>query len=80
MSASHLFPTQTQIKAVEVSQAFAGEAGAAVEAGDVGQRREVIVQRRSPCCLHVQHTVTQASCVGLEDGEIGTFRLDMTHQ
>lgn len=43
ITASHLFPTQTQIKAIEISQAFAGEAGAAVEAGDVGQRRKVIV-------------------------------------
>lgn len=55
---------------MEVSQAFAGETGAAVEAGDVGQRREVIVQQRASSRRHVQRTVTETSCVGLEDGEV----------
>lgn len=54
---------------MEISQAFVGEAGAAVEAADVGQRREVIVQQRAFSCLHIQRTVTETSCVGLEDGE-----------
>lgn len=74
MGISHLLATQSHIKAVEISEAFAGEAGAAVEAGDVGQRREVIVQQRSSSRLHVQRTVTETSCVGLEDGETATFR------
>lgn len=52
---------------MEISQAFAGETGAAVEVGGVGQRREVIVQRHASSCLHIQRTVAEASCVGLKD-------------
>lgn len=70
-TASHLFPAQTKMKAMEISQAFVGEAGAALEAGDIRQRREVILQQLSSSRPHVQHTATVTSCVGLE---IGTFR------
>lgn len=66
---SHLCPAQAHVKAVEIPQTFAGEAGAAVEAGDVSQRREVVVQQRSLPCVHVQRTVTETSCVGLK-GEV----------
>lgn len=69
-TASHLFPTQTHVKAMEISQAFVGEARAAVKAGDVGQRREVIVQQSSFTRVHIQCTVTETSCVGLEDGNV----------
>lgn len=73
IKASHLFSTQSQIEAVEISEAFAGEAGAAVEGSDVGQRREVIVQQNAPSCLHVQCAVTETSCVGLKDREYCVF-------
>lgn len=49
-----------------------------MEAGDVGQRREVIVQQCSSFRLHVQRTVAQTSCVGLEDGE-REVHLDIRH-
>lgn len=71
IQASHLFPTQTETEVVEISQAFVGEASAALEAGDIGQRREVIVQQLSSSRLHVQHTVAVTSCAGLQ---IGTFK------
>lgn len=64
---SHLCPTQAQIKAMEVPQAFVGEAGAAMDAGDVGQRREIVVQQRSFACAHIQHAVTETSSIGLKD-------------
>lgn len=67
--ASHLFPTQGNTEVMEISEAFAGEAGAAAEAGDIGQSREVIVQQFSLCCLHIQCTVTATDCVILH-----TFR------
>ena len=73
-TASHLFPTQTHIEAMEIPQAFVGEAGAAVEAGDVGQRREVIVQQSSSARVHVQRTVTETSRVGLEDGDVAGWQ------
>lgn len=44
MAASYLFPTQSKIKVMEISQASVGEAGAALEAGGIRQRREIIVQ------------------------------------
>lgn len=64
---SHLCPTQAQIKAMEVPQAFAGEAGAAMDAGDVGQRREIVVQQCSFACAQIQYAVTETSCIGLKD-------------
>lgn len=71
---SHLLSTQTKIKALEIFQASASEAWAAVEAGHVGQRSEVVVQQHSSSRLHVQRTVTKTGCVGLEDGDVATFR------
>lgn len=68
IQASHLFPTQTKTEVLEISQAFVGEAGTALEAGDIGQRREVIVQELSSCRLYVQRTVAVTSCVGLQTG------------
>lgn len=53
IQASHLFPTQTKTEVLEISQAFVGEAGTALEAGDIGQRREVIVQELSSFRLHI---------------------------
>lgn len=52
---------------LEISQAFAGKAGAAVEPSDIGQRREIIAQQSSSSRLHVQCTVTEARGVGLEE-------------
>lgn len=63
---SHLHPAETYAVALEISQAFGGEAGAALEAGDIDQRREVVVQRGSSCRLYFQHTVTKTSCLCLE--------------
>lgn len=71
MAASYLFPTQSKIKVMEISQASVGEAGAALEAGGIRQRREIIVQQLSSCRLHVQHTDTATCREGLETG---TFR------
>lgn len=73
----HLFSTQTHIKALEIFQAFAGEAGAALDAGDVGQRREVVVQQSSTSGLHVQGTVADTSWVGL-GGQVGVSKSSFT--
>lgn len=53
ITASHLCPTQTNVKMLKISQASVGEAGAAVEAGDIGQSREVIMQQLSCVVPHV---------------------------
>lgn len=50
---------------MEISQAFVGEAGAALEAGDVGQSREVVVHSLSFCGQHVQIAVAAAGSVSL---------------
>lgn len=50
---------------MEVSQAFVGEAGAALESSDVGQSGKVIVQPLSSCGLHVQCAAAVAGSVGL---------------
>ena len=50
-----------------IPQAFDGEAGTAEEAGVVGQGREVILQQRPSFRLDIQYTVTETSCVGLQD-------------
>lgn len=55
---------------MEISQALVGEAGAAVEASDICQGREVVVQQSSSTCVYVQHTVTETSGVGLKDGDM----------
>lgn len=67
MSFFYLCPTQTQAKTVEIAQAFAGEAWAAVEFGDIGQWGEVVVQPGPFCCLNIHFTVTDTSCVSLQN-------------
>lgn len=57
---SYLLPTQANVKVMEISEAFVGEAGTALEAGDVGQSREVIVHSFSFCGQHVQIAVAAA--------------------
>lgn len=52
---------------LEVSQASAGEAGVAPEAGDVGQGGEVVVQELPCAAPHQDSTVTDAGRVSLED-------------
>lgn len=71
---SHLFATQTQVEVLEISQASAGEAWAALEAGDVGQRREVVAQQRSIPTPHVHDAVAETRRVGLGDGASRTLR------
>lgn len=50
---------------MEIPQAFVGEAGAALEASDVGQSGEVIVQPLSFWGVQVQSAVTAAGSVNL---------------
>lgn len=51
---------------MEIPQAFVGEAGAALEAGGVGQSREVIVHSLSFCGQHVHSAVAAADSVSLQ--------------
>ena len=50
---SHLFPTQPEVEVLEVSQASAGEAGAAPEPCEVGQGGEVVEQVLACSAVHM---------------------------
>lgn len=52
---------------MEIAQAFAGEARAAVEVGDIRQRGEVVVEPGPSCRLNIQFTVTDTCCVSLQN-------------
>lgn len=70
---SHLFSTKVKVEVLEISEAFDGEARAAQQAGDNGQRGEVVAQHVVALLrLHLQLAVAVTSCVVLE---VKAFRL-----